>query len=255
MIALTPADVARLFNWRKNLLDRLLAFCLLILLLPVMALVVLVVKLSSRGPAIYRQTRVGRGGELFTLYKFRTMPIDSEKNGPQWSLPGDPRISGVGQFLRRTHLDELPQLWNVLLGDMSLIGPRPERPEFVPKLAAAIPHYEARLAVRPGVTGLAQVQHPADIDLDSVREKLGYDLWYMQHRGAWLDCRILVATGLKLFGISFPWLQSLLQLPTRAVVAEFYQAHVEAPPVFASEIPASSREESFASTVFLQPQR
>src|SRR5205823_316253 len=113
----------------------------------------------------------------------------------RWSIPGDPRVTLIGQVLRRTHLDELPQLLNVLRGDMSLIGPRPERPEFLPELEAAFPRYRDRLAVRPGVTGLAQVQLPADSDLDSVREKLRHDLYYIQHLGPWLDLRILICTA------------------------------------------------------------
>src|SRR5262249_26068901 len=156
------------------------------------------------GPAFYTQTRVGRDGRLFSIYKIRTMVDKCESlTGPRWSMPGDPRITLVGHFLRVTHLDELPQLLNVLRGEMSLIGPRPERPEFIPELERALPAYRGRLAIRPGVTGLAQVQLPADTDLDSVRAKLAYDLYYIRHRGAWLDFRILVCTALYAFGIPF----------------------------------------------------
>jgi lipopolysaccharide/colanic/teichoic acid biosynthesis glycosyltransferase len=158
------------------------------------------------------------GGALFTLYKIRTMAVDSEKDGPRWSMPGDRRVTRVGQFLRRTHLDELPQLWNVLRGDMSLVGPRPERPEFVPQLAAAIPGYEDRLAVRPGVTGLAQVQLPADTDLNSVRRKLAYDLYYVERGGLWLDLRLMAATAFKVLGMDAVTIAWLFRLPSRATV-------------------------------------
>jgi lipopolysaccharide/colanic/teichoic acid biosynthesis glycosyltransferase len=142
------------------------------------------------------------------------MGHDCEKvSGPQWSRPGDPRITRVGAFLRRTHLDELPQLWNVLRGEMSLVGPRPERPEFVPALAEAIPGYLGRLQVRPGVTGLAQVTLPADTDLDSVRRKLASDLHYVNYFNAWLDLRILLATGLKVFGTPFSLIARVCRLP------------------------------------------
>ena len=123
--------------------------------------------------------------------------------GPRWSMPGDPRITPVGWFLRRTHLDELPQLLNVLRGEMSLIGPRPERPEFVPELERELPGYTQRLAVRPGVTGLAQVQLPPDTDLDSVRRKLAHDLYYIRHVSPWLDLRLLVCTAFYALGVPF----------------------------------------------------
>ena len=155
---------------------------------------------------------MGKGGRPFTLYKIRTMIHNCEKaSGAQWSKPGDPRITRVGAFLRSTHLDELPQLWNVLRGDMSLVGPRPERPEFTPESGAApCPHYRDRLAVRPGVTGLAQVQLPADTDLDSVRRKLAYDLYYIRHVNGWLDFRLIACTALRMFGVPFHLLGRLV---------------------------------------------
>ena len=144
----------------------LFAAVIFILATPILLLIALAVKLTSRGPVLYSQTRVGKNGKLFTLYKVRSMAHDCEKtSGVRWSTPGDARITPIGAFLRKTHLDELPQLWNVLSGDMCLVGPRPERPEFTPALERAIPHYRDRLSVRPGVTGLAQVQLPADTDM------------------------------------------------------------------------------------------
>ena len=138
-------------------------------------------KLTSPGPAFYTQTRVGQGGRPFTIYKLRTMIHNCESlTGPRWCMPGDPRVTPAGWLLRVTHLDELPQLLNVLRGEMSLVGPRPERPEFLPQLERALPAYRQRLVVRPGVTGLAQVKLPADTDLDSVRRKLAHDLYYIE---------------------------------------------------------------------------
>jgi lipopolysaccharide/colanic/teichoic acid biosynthesis glycosyltransferase len=208
------------------------ALLFLILAIPVLLVAFALIKLTSRGPFLYRQTRLGKNGRPYALYKLRTMVNDSEKDGACWSLPGDPRVTPVGRFLRRTHLDELPQLWNVLRGDMSLIGPRPERPEFVAKLELCIAHYRSRLLVRPGVTGLAQVQLPADSDLDSVRIKLAYDIWYMRHQSFGLNLRIIIATVLKLVGCRFSLLRALLRFPLREAVEK---AYLELPTIESSE--------------------
>lgn len=190
------------------------ALALLILATPLILLAACLVKLTSRGPVFYNQTRVGRRGRVFTIHKIRTMWHNCEsQSGPRWSTHGDPRITPVGRLLRRTHVDELPQLWNVLRAEMSLVGPRPERPEFTRTLEKEIPHYRDRLLVRPGITGLAQVQLYADSDLDSVRRKLTYDLYYVQRLGLLLDLRILVCTVLKVFGVPFHVLQKLLFVP------------------------------------------
>lgn len=179
----------------KRLLDFVGALLISVLTLPFLALAVALVKLTSRGPVFYSQTRVGRGGRPFTIWKVRSMYHNCEQySGALWSQKGDPRVMPVGRFLRRTHLDELPQLWNVLKGDMSLIGPRPERPEFVPQLEQAIPHYRERLLVLPGVTGLAQIHFGPDSDLASVERKLMFDLYYIKHLSFWGDLRILLAT-------------------------------------------------------------
>jgi lipopolysaccharide/colanic/teichoic acid biosynthesis glycosyltransferase len=198
----------------KPVFDFALALALLLPSAPIMLLVAVLVRLGSRGPSIYTQRRLGLGGKVFTIYKIRTMYQDSEsRSGATWSVPGDPRVTPVGRFLRFTHIDELPQLINVLLGEMSLVGPRPERPEFLPKLERAMPDYRRRLAVRPGVTGLAQVQQPPDTDLASVRRKLDYDLHYAERISPWLDARIVLATGLKCVGVPFGWIGALLMLP------------------------------------------
>ncbi len=206
--------------------DLTCALVLFVLAGPLVLLSMLLIKLTSRGPALYLQTRVGLGGRPFTIYKLRTMVHKCESlTGARWSLPGDPRITFVGRLLRRTHLDELPQLWNVLRGDMSLVGPRPERPEFVPQLEQAIPHYRERLTVRPGVTGLAQVQLPPDTDLESVRIKLAYDLYYARHLSFWLDLRITLATALKMVGLPFRVLRRLFGFPVRVTVEQAYRAY------------------------------
>ncbi len=199
--------------------DFVIAAVLLVLSLPFIALAALLVKLTSRGPVFYSQTRLGLHGREFKIYKIRTMIHNCEHfSGPRWSTPGDPRITHVGRFLRATHIDELPQLWNVLKGEMSLVGPRPERPEFAYSLEALIPLYGERLIVRPGVTGLAQVQFPPDSDLEGVRGKLAYDLHYIQQLSFWLDLKIILATGLKVFGARFVTLRKLLGFPSPEAV-------------------------------------
>src|SRR5262245_48861603 len=180
----------------KRVVEFGLAVVMLVLAAPVIVVACLLVKLTSRGPALYSQTRVGRGGRPFTIWKIRSMHHNCETvSGAMWSRQGDPRVMPLGRFLRRTHLDELPQLWNVLTGDMGLIGPRPERPEFVPQLEAAIPRYRERLLVLPGVTGLAQLHLGPDSDLPGVERKLAMDLYYVKHLSWWMDLRILLATA------------------------------------------------------------
>jgi lipopolysaccharide/colanic/teichoic acid biosynthesis glycosyltransferase len=212
----------------KRLGDTIVAAVLLVVALPVIGVLALLVKLTSRGPGFYTQTRVGKNGRLFTIFKIRTMINNCESlTGPRWSIPGDPRVTGLGQFLRVTHLDELPQLLNVLRGDMSLIGPRPERPEFLPELIDEYPAYPERLRVRPGVTGLAQVQLPADTDLDSVSNKLAYDLFYVEHASPWLDVRILLGTLLYVARIPYKIVGRLVGLPApEAVEKQGYLSQV-----------------------------
>lgn len=206
--------LSRPFFKYKVFFDPVLALGLLLVSAPVIALAALLVKLTSRGPALYSQTRLGLNRRPFAIWKIRTMIDNCESlTGPRWAIPGDPRITPLGHLLRLTHIDELPQLWNVVRGDMGLIGPRPERPEFVRHLERLVPHYEYRLMAQPGITGLAQVQLPADSDLASVRRKLLCDLYYMDHRSLWLDFRILVCTLFKFFGVPFRYSDLLLNLP------------------------------------------
>jgi lipopolysaccharide/colanic/teichoic acid biosynthesis glycosyltransferase len=212
-------------------LEYLIAAVLLVLSAPLIFMMAVLVKLSSPGPAFYSQVRVGKGGRVFKLHKLRTMQHNCEKtSGPRWAAPGDPRITRLGRFLRTTHLDELPQLWNVLRGEMSLVGPRPERPEFVPDLERFLPHYTDRLLVRPGLTGLAQVQLPADTDLASVRRKLAYDLYYIRHINLWLDLRLMFCTGVRMFGVPFHILCGIFHLPRPGQVEDHYQTRQAARP-------------------------
>jgi lipopolysaccharide/colanic/teichoic acid biosynthesis glycosyltransferase len=187
------------FRW-KGILDRTLAGLLLVPGLPIVGLLALLVRLTSPGPGILRQVRVGKDGRRFAMYKVRTMRSDAEAlTGTVWAKPMDPRVTGLGRVLRRFHLDEFPQLFNVVRGDMALIGPRPERPEFVQILSRQIPGYLNRLAVRPGITGLAQLNLPPDTDLESVSRKLVLDLEYVDRAGLWLDARLLLCTFARLF--------------------------------------------------------
>jgi lipopolysaccharide/colanic/teichoic acid biosynthesis glycosyltransferase len=205
----------------KPIADFLLAALLTVPAVPLILLAALLVKLTSRGPAFYTQTRVGEDGRLFTIWKIRSMIHNCESlTGPRWSMPGDPRVTRIGAFLRASHFDELPQLLNVLRGEMSLIGPRPERPEFVPELERELPGYWQRLTVRPGVTGLAQVQLPPDSDLTSVRRKLAHDLYYIRHLSPWLDARLLVGTAVYALGLPFGIGGKLLGIPDGAAVEE-----------------------------------
>jgi lipopolysaccharide/colanic/teichoic acid biosynthesis glycosyltransferase len=191
--------------------DRLLAAVILLAAVPVIAMAMMAVRATSRGPALYRQTRLGRYGRPFTILKIRTMCHEAESlTGPRWSFPGDPRITWVGQILRALHLDELPQLVNVLRGEMSLVGPRPERPEIVRELRLRYPGYHRRLVVKPGLTGLAQIHLPPEETVAEVRNKLIYDRLGIQRFGFAFNLRILVLTGLKVLG-----LKRLYQRPPR----------------------------------------
>lgn len=219
-----------------------LAFSALLLVpaLPLMLLAMLMVKLTSRGPAVYTQVRVGLDGRSFVIYKIRTMRNDCEKlTGPRWAELGrDPRVTRIGNFLRKTHIDELPQLFNVLRGDMTLVGPRPERPEFVAQLEQVIPHYRSRLRVRPGVTGLAQVLLPPDVDFHSVRVKLMYDLYYLQV-GTWrLDCKIIACTALKVIGVPRAVSRRFLNVPDENVIESIYLSLNNESPSSESEVAA-----------------
>jgi sugar transferase (PEP-CTERM system associated) len=162
---------------------------------PILALVAIAIRSTSHGPALYHQRRVGKDNRVFTIHKFRSMRTDAEaRTGAVWSQAGDPRVTRIGRFLRRTRLDELPQLWNVLIGDMSFVGPRPERPEFVTALEKDIPFYGQRHVVRPGLTGWAQIRHSYSSDVEGAMHKLQYDLFYIKHMSMAFDFFILIET-------------------------------------------------------------
>lgn len=211
--------VRRTFDIASSLLG-------LVLIAPVMAIIAVAIKLDSRGPVFFKQNRVGKNrrreqlsleldegvvrldvrrmeqhGQVFAMLKFRTMRVDAEaKTGPVWAVENDPRVTRVGRFLRRTRLDEIPQLWNVLKGEMTMVGPRPERPEFVVQFAEEIEGYTDRLWVRPGITGLSQVRQGYDRCLDDVKRKLANDVEYIQNRSLWLDLSICWATVSVMIG-------------------------------------------------------
>lgn len=207
----------------KMVAEWVFALLLLVVAGPVILLAAAAVRLTSRGPAFYSQTRLGRRGKPFRIHKIRTMTHNCEKaTGATWAKANDPRITPLGRFLRKSHIDELPQLVNVLRREMSIVGPRPERPEFIPKLESALPHYSDRLLVRPGVTGLAQVQLPADTDLASVRRKLAYDLYYIRHVSLWLDVRLIACTVVHCFGVPFHVLCRWFKMPRRDEVEHAY---------------------------------
>ena len=178
----------------RRLASTLAAALLLALLLPVFPIVMLLVRLSSPGPIFFSQTRVGLGGRTFSVYKFRSMRQDAEVAGAKWATKNDPRVTRIGMFMRKTRLDEIPQLWNVLRGDMGFVGPRPERPEFVPWLSEQIPYFDLRHMIRPGLTGWAQVRYGYGATLAESREKLEYDLYYIKHMSLGLDLLIMFET-------------------------------------------------------------
>ena len=212
-VEILAEDVAWFLPW-KAFADVAISATLLVITAPLILLVMLLVKATSPGPALFRQVRLGRGGRPYLLFKIRTMAHDCERlTGPQWSTANDPRVNAVGRFLRRSHLDELPQLWNVLRRDMSLVGPRPERPEFVARLESVVPNYRERMNVQPGITGLAQIQLPPDEHVDDVRRKVACDLCYLQNMSPGLDLKIRVGTALKIAGLSFATTRQILELP------------------------------------------
>ena len=199
-------------EWLRRSVHLILALTALIILLPVMLLIALLVRMTSRGPVLYTQTRVGvdrrvnprgsqnhrrernLGGQPFTIYKFRTMRVDAEQSGAVWAQPGDPRVTSIGRLLRQYRLDELPQLLNVLRGEMNIVGPRPERPTIFAELREHIAEYPLRQRAKPGITGLAQINHHYDRSLEDVRTKVHYDLEYIRRQSVTEDFRIMLKT-------------------------------------------------------------
>jgi sugar transferase (PEP-CTERM system associated) len=178
----------------RRIVSFTVAFIVLTICLPFIPFIVLAVRLSSPGPILFRQTRVGRRGRHFSVLKFRTMRQDAEDSGAVWATKNDPRVTSIGRFMRQTRLDEIPQLWNVLRGEMGFVGPRPERPEFVQWLSSEIPFYDLRHLIRPGITGWAQVRYQYGATLEETRQKLEYDLYYIKHLSLGLDLLIMFET-------------------------------------------------------------
>ena len=202
---------------RNEQLSRAINFAVatiaLIIALPLLILLAIAVKFTSRGPILYAQTRVGLdrrwrstlalherrledfGGQVFTIYKFRTMRVDAERgSGAVWAKENDPRVTKLGKYMRIMRLDEIPQFWNVVLGDMNVVGPRPERPSIVSRLREDIPEYQCRHRVKPGITGLAQINQHYDATLEDVKSKVRWDLTYIREQGLWMDLSILLRT-------------------------------------------------------------
>ncbi|MTI89296.1 MAG: sugar transferase [Balneolaceae bacterium] len=195
LVEISPEPMPLWEKTIKRALDIMVSMVVLIATLPILLLIGIAVRLTSPGPAIYRQKRVGRNGKVFTMYKFRTMYNDAERHsGPTWAQPDDPRITTIGYWLRKLRIDEIPQLINVLKGDMSLVGPRPERPHFVEQFSHQIPLYTRRLRVRPGITGWAQVKWKYDSSLDDVKEKTKFDLFYVENISLKMDAKIIINT-------------------------------------------------------------
>jgi exopolysaccharide biosynthesis polyprenyl glycosylphosphotransferase len=178
----------------KRIIDLLFAAGGLVLAFPVLLLAAICIRIESRGSVLYSQVRVGFLNRPYRIWKLRTMRTDAEADGPQWAAKGDTRVTQVGKLLRRTRIDELPQLWNVVCGEMSLIGPRPERPEFVEKLAREIPLFPQRHWIKPGISGWAQINYPYGASVEDAREKLSFDLYYLKNATPLLDIQIALRT-------------------------------------------------------------
>ena len=190
LIAASPALAAAM----RRTMDILISFGLLVFTAPLLLIIAVLIKADSNGPVLYRQERLGLNGTRFQLLKLRSMRIDAEAHGPCWADKHDLRVTRIGRWLRLSRIDELPQLFNVLAGTMSLVGPRPERPCFLDQLTRAIPHYRQRMSVKPGITGWAQVSYPYGASVEDAWHKLSFDLYYLEHRSLAFDLRIMLAT-------------------------------------------------------------
>ena len=194
LIEVMPDIMSPAGKLTKRIMDVIISLFTLILLSPMLLLVSVIIKLTSKGPVLYSQVRVGRKGEEFIMYKFRSMNMNSEEYGPEWAGEKDPRITKTGRILRKLYIDEIPQMINVLKNEMSLIGPRPERPFFVEQLKKEIPYYYKRLSVKPGITGWAQIKHKYDSSLEDVKTKVQYDFYYIENMSLKLDSKIMINT-------------------------------------------------------------
>ena len=196
-----PGRKAKIASVSRNVVHRLAALVGAILSLPIVIVTAILIKLDSRGPVFYKQERVGKNGRTFVLTKFRSMRVDAEADGPVWASKGDDRTTRVGRVIRKIRVDEIPQFWNILKGEMSFVGPRPERPHFVAQLAQEIPYYEQRHLIAPGLTGWAQIKYPYGASIEDARQKLQYDLYYIKNHSLVFDAIIVFETiKIILFG-------------------------------------------------------
>lgn len=213
---------------RKRLGVRVLALLIAAPLAPVLLLLIVLIRVTSPGPGLYRQRRVGLRGREFTLYKLRSMRQDAEDlSGPVWASINDERVTLLGRLLRFTHLDELPQIINVIKGEMAFVGPRPERPEIVVDLIRDVDHYEDRHLALPGVTGLAQVNLRPDVTVECVRNKVSADRYYIEHANLWLDLRIILATMLRLVGVRYRYGTHMLGLSSERLGFRLYSHTID----------------------------
>jgi sugar transferase (PEP-CTERM system associated) len=194
LIFSTRGRRARVNEAARILIHRVVALLGAILSLPIVIITAILIKIDSRGPVLYRQERVGKNGRTFMVMKFRSMRVDAEKNGPVWASNGDDRMTRVGRIIRKIRVDEIPQFWNILRGDMNFVGPRPERPHFVSQLAEEILYYEQRHLIAPGLTGWAQIKYPYGASIEDAKRKLEYDLYYIKHQNLTLDATIMFET-------------------------------------------------------------
>jgi sugar transferase (PEP-CTERM system associated) len=196
-----PGRTAKFASLSRTVVHRLAALIGALLSLPIVIVTAILIKLDSRGPVFYKQERVGKNGRVFTLIKFRSMRVDAEAAGPVWASKGDDRTTRIGRIMRKSRVDEIPQFWNILRGEMSFVGPRPERPHFVAQLAQEIPYYEQRHLIAPGLTGWAQIKYPYGASIEDARQKLQYDLFYIKNHSLVFDAIILFETiKIILFG-------------------------------------------------------
>lgn len=234
---------------RRYVVDRFVAGILLVLSSPLTLILFLLIKLTSPGPGFYRQNRLGLDGETFQIIKLRSMVSNAERPGEAiWSVKNDSRITSLGRIMRRLHLDELPQLWNVAKGEMALIGPRPERPEICVHLADQIDDYYYRITVKPGVTGLAQINLPPDETIEDVQRKQILDVLYIDEADLWLDSRMLVATTLRMLGFGGETVMRIMRLCRRDyLIRECPDLLVDEQPESPTDVPASCRGEDALS--------
>lgn len=190
-----------IYNFIKRIIDIILSFMLILVFLPLFVIIPILIKITSKGPVIFKHKRVSINDSEFIIYKFRSMYVDAEKNGAVWTEDNkkDPRITAIGRFIRETHIDEIPQLINILKGDISFVGPRPERPEFVSELKKQIPYYDLRHSVKAGLTGWAQVNYKYGSSVEDAREKLRYDFYHIKNRAIFFDILIILKTTVKIF--------------------------------------------------------